>query len=223
MKLVEYGVPEEKLNKVMNKKGIPEGERKRTLMTVRNHIENLERWETAPTIPEDLSYLHRLVKYGGRDERMKKLMSMKNVPEKLWDANIGTVRNHIRESELWESKPILQKDLTWLLEHVRFGMPESELKKRMGERNIPQEIWETNIAIVNKYIEDQDIWEALQSDEEGGGNIVTLFQQECVLFWGGCGGIVVRLFLMVLLFASTCPIRSGAVVIDNSDQSGQVF
>ena len=114
MKLVEHGAPEAKIVKMMNKKGIPEGERSLALAAVHSHIEDLERWETAPTLPEDLSYLHRLAKYGGKEERMKQLMARKNVPKELWDVNITTVKRHIREVELWQLQPTLAKDLKWL-------------------------------------------------------------------------------------------------------------
>ena len=173
MKLVEHGAPEAKIVKMMNKKGIPEGERSVALAAVHSHIEGLERWETAPTLPEDLSYLHRLAKYGGKEERMKQLMARKNVPKELWDINITAVKRHIREVELWQSQPTLAKDLKWLAKLIRAGTEKSKLKTMMHERNIPEEAWEVSIGIVKKYIEDYDTWEALQTDEEGGGKIVT--------------------------------------------------
>merc|ERR1719483_58307 len=46
----------------------------------------------------------------------------------------------------------------------------------MAERNIPEELWDVNITIVRKHIEEYDVWEALQSDEEGGSALDSAFQ-----------------------------------------------
>ena len=118
---------------------------------------------TAPYLPPHLMFLNEMMDNNASEDDLIDAMIEREIPDAIWDSHITAVQNYRnRTSSAGEpdtkTSPYARPPHNTTASDnfgfrlVKFGATDKRLKEMLAERNVPKEQWDSDIAIVRKYL-----------------------------------------------------------------------